>query len=729
MWSVSVSKEQDSKLHMFYLLTLVLTLFYFCNQYKCIINQPLILSLSPLMTVKTCKAEPVKWEASLRSSTTTKQDGKPSLVSPSSSSSLKASRSAFASPKTSRRVASPAAHTEVTKISSSSSDSSKWTGNFILMVELRRKIIAFRGIIDLPPLTGYLSLTNLLDHFYDALKSIGDSWIDDHEWIIKSKYKNSSLRKNLSDRLVEKVLSALDGLIKGMNERLNITEKGTEEKEEKVTTPPQSKAPLSPPKSDTKQPITPRTVLTPPGDISISVSNLPRNLRMQALVKLSPIDVKRLAIQNMCQKEAQSNSGGGDGDGDNESVKEKKSETKKMEKAKEAVLEVKDSEKNETDDKNHSKVPEKSETVPATLAPGNAAVPPPQPAVKGPSAPPPPPPKNAVLPPPPPLPVAAGRGSGAPPPPPFRLGAKKAAGKLKRSTQLRDLYNLLKDKIEGKDPQTPRGFAGGSKGGAESAPAREKESKGMADALAEITKKSAYFQQIEADVQMYMKAIDQLKTEIYNFQSKDMTELQNFHQYVESVLKNLTDETQVLKRCNEFPQSKLEAIRMAAAMYSKLQGMAKELKNWKIESPGNKLFDKTELNFKKASHWNTDFTLIKTEIEAIERIKVEEEKKFKSHNIHFDFSILVHIKESMVDVSSGCMELALKEKREAKMATHSAESRDAKPSMTKNKAAGSAKSLWRAFQFAYKVYTFAGGHDDRADQLTRELGDEIKRIL
>lgn len=37
-----------------------------------------------------------------------------------------------------------------------------------------------------------------------------------------------------------------------------------------------------------------------------------------------------------------------------------------------------------------------------------------------------------------------------------------------------------------------------------------------------------------------------------------------------------------------------------------------------------------------------------------------------------------------------------------------------------------AKRLWRAFQFAFKVYTFAGGHDERADHLTRQLAHEIQ---
>ena len=38
----------------------------------------------------------------------------------------------------------------------------------------------------------------------------------------------------------------------------------------------------------------------------------------------------------------------------------------------------------------------------------------------------------------------------------------------------------------------------------------------------------------------------------------------------------------------------------------------------------------------------------------------------------------------------------------------------------------SSKILWRAFQFAFRVYTFAGGHDDRADKLTREVAHEIE---
>lgn len=47
------------------------------------------------------------------------------------------------------------------------------------------------------------------------------------------------------------------------------------------------------------------------------------------------------------------------------------------------------------------------------------------------------------------------------------------------------------------------------------------------------------------------------------------------------------------------------------------------------------------------------------EVETLERVKDEESKCFESHKIFFDFNILIRIKESMVDVSSDCIALAL----------------------------------------------------------------------
>ncbi|KAA0056961.1 hydroxyproline-rich glycoprotein [Cucumis melo var. makuwa] len=330
-----------------------------------------------------------------------------------------------------------------------------------------------------------------------------------------------------------------------------------------------------------------------------------------------------------------------------------------------------------------------------------AGVPPPPPMV---------PSKGSAGPAPPPR-MAQGNGFAPPPPPPGgalrSLRPKKTSTKLKRSHQLGNLYRTLKGKVEGcnqnlKSANGRKGGVGNSNGGKQ----------GMADALAEMTKRSAYFQQIEEDVKKHAKSITALKSSISSFQSSDMNDLLLFHKQVESVLENLTDESQVLARFEGFPIKKLETLRIAAALYLKLDTIVYQLQNWKFVSPMGLLLDRVENYFSK----------IKGEVDALERTKDEESKRFRGHGIQFDFSVLIRIKESMVDVSSGCMELALKEKRELKAAAE--KTRKGGRSENSNKARS--KMLWRAFQFAYRVYTFAGGHDERADRLTRELAIEIE---
>ncbi|PRQ28864.1 hypothetical protein RchiOBHm_Chr5g0007601 [Rosa chinensis] len=357
------------------------------------------------------------------------------------------------------------------------------------------------------------------------------------------------------------------------------------------------------------------------------------------------------------------------------------------------------------------------------MEPGSTAAGPPTPLpmpVATASAPPPPPPllvANGAAPPPPP-PMGRPANGAAPPPPPALGGRsllmKKSNTKLKRSSQMGSLYRTLKGKVEGSSLNGKS--SNGRKGGAAGSSAAG--GKGMADALAEMTKRSAYFQQIEEDVHKYSKAIINMRTTLSSFQTKDTNELLEFHKKVESILENLTDETQVLSRFEGFPTKKLETMRAAVALHSQLNAMITELHNWKIEAPLGPLLDKIERYFTK----------IKGEIDKLERTKDEEIKKFKSQNIHFDFNILIRIKEAMVDVSSGCMELALKERlmQERREAKASGEAQTTGTKTEKKQLKICIKMLWRAFQFAFKVYTFAGGHDDRADMLTRELATEIE---
>uniref|UniRef100_A0A2C9W7G8 Hydroxyproline-rich glycoprotein family protein n=1 Tax=Manihot esculenta TaxID=3983 RepID=A0A2C9W7G8_MANES len=299
------------------------------------------------------------------------------------------------------------------------------------------------------------------------------------------------------------------------------------------------------------------------------------------------------------------------------------------------------------------------------------------------------------------------KGFGPPPPPPIggkSLLQRKAVSKLKRSTQMPSLFQILKEKMEGsnltiKSSSVRTKQLGGSSGGRE----------GMSATLAELSKRSTYFLQIQEDIQKYAKSIFELKAAINSFQTNDMVKLLKFRNHFESILGVLTDESQVLAKFEDFPTQKLETLRAAAALYSKLETIVATLKNWEIVPPLSKLLDKVECYIRK----------IKVQVDAFERNKDEESKKFKSHNIEFDFLMFTRVKESVIDLSSGCMELALKERREAKT------NGNGKTGATEGKMKDSGRLLWRVFRLAFQAYSFAGGQDDHSTKLANELANEI----
>ncbi|KAG6584008.1 hypothetical protein SDJN02_18593, partial [Cucurbita argyrosperma subsp. argyrosperma] len=684
--------------------------------------------------------------------------------------------------------------------------SSKRKDNFSQVMELRRKILILRDIIDLPPLQLSSSINELvvgtmedlqklypelisdiqysemdatrieqsLSYFCTALKSIGESWMLNHDWKDKPKYNLPSYKENSSfTEIVESVLAIIDCIINMANERFDMMDEYVNSKSSSYSrTSSFGKSSISTDScSETNSPCcsspeTPTSVLANFRNSERKLSGMEKvscnspilwSLRVKSMEMLNPFDVKRVLLPTLshCGVNVRPAPKG------------------------QAQLSSEKTDAGDGGEASQKGSPERANDVdfqelPASkLSPPGPPLPPPSPP---PSPPPPPPPpmvqQNAVLahslqlPPPPPLPrikvlpaaavpiapiapapptplskvikkaikvavqpppppppppsnlvpspppIPQGNGFAPPPPPPGgairSLRPKKATTKLKRSHQLGSLYRKLKGKVEGSN-QNLTSF-NGRKGGVGSSSGGKQ---GMADALAEMTKRSAYFQQIEEDVKKHAMPITELITSISAFQSPDMNELLVFLKKVESVLENLTDESQVLARFEGFPTKKLEALRTAAALYLKLDAMLSQLQNWNIVSPMGQLLDRVESYFNK----------IKGEVDALERTKDDESKRFQSHRIHFDFNVLIRIKESMVDVSSSCMELALKEKRELKQAAAET-TRNGVRSENSNK--GCPKMLWRAFQLAYRVYTFAGGHDERADRLTRELALEIE---
>ncbi|XP_059439857.1 uncharacterized protein At4g04980 [Corylus avellana] len=650
-----------------------------------------------------------------------------------------------------------------------------YTSKLILLMELRKKIMTFRDILDLPPCDGSASINELvmgtiqdlqklypeimpcnrlseikgasidqgLTYFLGALKSIGDSRMMELDWMDKFNYNFPSYEENINpEELVEVVLEALNCMNKMAQEKFDMMDEDDDMKKDNSNTFDKmlldsysdSNSSGCPSPASPASPITPTSVLagsstayTKFGE-KANISYRPPillSLRVRAVGKLNQVDAKRLSFNtlssvvgfdssslNVNKKveepitgiEEQSNFGLTTANHENRDSS--------------CMSDLKDTIEKGIVSRLHPPPPPPPPPPMASQTIKVAPPPPPPPPMmpfKGVAPPPPPPPpmmpSKGVAPPPPMMPLKGtvsppSNGAALPPPPPLggakSLRPKKATTKLKRSSQMGNLYRVLRGKVEGSN------LDGKSSNGRKSAvgSCSPGGKQGLADALAEMTKRSAYFQQIEEDVQKYAKSITELKLAISTFQTKDMAELIKFHKFVESILEHLTDESQVLARFEGFPVKKLETLRTAAALYSKLDAMATELHSLKIVSPMGQLLDKVERYFTK----------IKGEVDAMERTKDEESKKFQSHNIDFDFHILIRIKEAMVDVSSSCMELALQVASEKKEPGPKSDSR------TK----GCAKLLWKAFQFAFRVYSFAGGHDDRADKLTRELAHEIE---
>ncbi|GMN57108.1 hypothetical protein TIFTF001_026224 [Ficus carica] len=612
-------------------------------------------------------------------------------------------------------------------------NSSGWTGNFILMIELRKKILTFRDIIDLPPCDGSSPIQKLvkgtvedlhnlypnivsydmalemekisihqgLVFLYNALKSIGDSWVKSHKWISTMGDDAQDSPENLIslEQLGGRVLSKLKHMTliaKQIFDMMDEDDKNNECKIQGSTIGDVLTKSYSNNKLTTcSSPDTPTSVPPKPSSFAMDIGEFAdvsysRSLllpfRLKALENLKPMGMKQLFPFDMSPPSLTQDSSSSKG------IKRKEVEHIVKESPVTASHE-------EIKESKAAKICPNFPNLISSSMPSPSPLPPPPPPPPAPPSnplsvtaavppPPPVPPPNVSSAPLPPPPMPPTKGAAPPPPPPLGAGKalrpKKATTKLKRSSHMGNLYRVLKGKVEGSglNGKQAKGrksqIGGGSTGGKQ----------GMADALAEMTKRSAYFQQIEEDVQKHSKSILEIKAAFNSFQTKDMSELVKFHKH------------------------KLETLRTASALYLKLEETVKTLQNWKVVPPLGQLLDKVEAFFNK----------IKGEIDALERSKDEESKRFQSHNITFNFNILVRIKESMVDVSSSCMELALEERRNLKAATNEENGW--------SKAEGQGKThrkmLWRAFQLAFRVYGFAGGQDDRADQLTRELALEIE---
>ncbi|KAF5481249.1 hypothetical protein F2P56_001917 [Juglans regia] len=393
-------------------------------------------------------------------------------------------------------------------------NSNGWGGNFVQMIELRKKILTFRDVIDLPPCDGSSQIHELvmgtvedlhnlypnivpgnlnseikgtsmnqgLAHLHIALKSIGDSWAKNHKWINNSGVEIEDNMENISlEQLGRCVQAKLDYMTNIAKEMFDVMEEeggnggglqGSTIGE--VLSRSFSDSKTLCPSPDTPTSVPPElTFAMRPGDFAdLSPSrSLLFPLRLQAVGNLMPTDMKCLSL-NMSPNLSSQGSSPTTGE---YKVAEESPDNASPERPNDSKATI-----------ISPKIPNlSSNTTP--VAQGSAAVPPPDPPPLS-TTPPtptiPPSKRSATLPP---LPPLLTKGDAPPPPPPLgvakALRPKKATTKLKRSTHMGNMYRILKGKVEGsglndKVRRGSRTQIGASARGQQ----------GMADALAEMTK-------------------------------------------------------------------------------------------------------------------------------------------------------------------------------------------------------------------------------------------------
>eukprot|EP00899_Mesostigma_viride_P021569 jgi/Mesvir1/29413/Mv22999-RA.1 len=296
-----------------------------------------------------------------------------------------------------------------------------------------------------------------------------------------------------------------------------------------------------------------------------------------------------------------------------------------------------------------------------------------------------------------------------PPPPPPPRGApgvvKGPKSSLQRSHNMGVLYRLLMGRVHGK-PEVNRGKGGVRIKGGSNAQAS------MAGALSEITKKSEYFQQIERDVVEKKEVILEMKEAIEEFQTSDMAILVKFRKQLDKRLEELTDEGQVLSHFEGFPSKKLDILRMGAATHEKLVSLCEEMDTWTVQGQVEEQLDRIGPFFDKA----------RTITEQLERKRDVDSAAYQAFGVNFDFGTINRVKLASVSLSSRVLLLALEE-------SHYVRSNLPLTGLTSQDlmvARNKVLLLWRAFEFAFKVYNFAGGHDETAEKLAVALAAEIQ---
>eukprot|EP01025_Chloroclados_australasicus_P042440 TRINITY_DN4514_c0_g1_i18.p4 TRINITY_DN4514_c0_g1~~TRINITY_DN4514_c0_g1_i18.p4 ORF type:complete len:278 (-),score=59.98 TRINITY_DN4514_c0_g1_i18:3114-3947(-) len=223
-----------------------------------------------------------------------------------------------------------------------------------------------------------------------------------------------------------------------------------------------------------------------------------------------------------------------------------------------------------------------------------------------------------------------------------------------------------------------------------------------------IMKNSKYLEDLNNDLENHSGMVKDLIKEIAQKKAADMKEMMEFIKYVDGKLSILSDETAVLKKFENWPTAKHDAMREAKAMYDKLMEMKNKMEKWKL--PPKILNVQDELT--KIQQYQ-DKTQV--EMDRFIRTKDGDEAKFKEHGIPWPKTIHQEVMHGSLSLAEIYMDLVLKEVEKLNGMDLDNEKKHEKHQ------AKALTLLTNAVRFAFRVHQFAGGFNDGCNAKFQQL--------
>ena len=301
--------------------------------------------------------------------------------------------------------------------------------------------------------------------------------------------------------------------------------------------------------------------------------------------------------------------------------------------------------------------------------------------------------------------------TGAPPPPP-PPGAIKGLSAQKNVNIVNGVGNTGRSEIVKLFQSTMRQHMKKERTGKDgdktkSSPEFSGQTRGEAqpgDVKGELEQKSNYMAKIKQDVNSHGPMINYMAKEIRGFNGGAQV-LMEFMKSVESKLAMLSDELQVLRHFEKWPEAKVEAMREACALVQELEKTATGLKAW--EKKGAELATSDKYNAMDAIvEGFNEMDKVQPRIENLMRGMKTMQDKFNKLRIEIDINDYVsRIKENSSVMALAVMNLTLQH-------------------FSQDKA-----QMLRSFKFSFRVYQFAEKFSEEATSVFRALHDELQVLI